>query len=181
MRAYVMRDFHDTVTLHPPAGFSLRLLDPAQNPSPAAAKGNAPKPDSAAAEGGSASPTLQLATAVQPAADLSSSAGVRSVESSSPSSGQGDDDDRSLNEDSEAAGGSANEVRTAGRAHCERGLAAPSRLPVSEAPAEASSDCLRWVPGVSLSRIVSWIVHLISLRSLKKAKKHGSWGRTGMA
>ena len=96
LRNYVMRDLFDAVTMHPPAGFSLRLLNPAPDPAaPAPYAGAAPHPGSAdAAEGAPSSPpSSQAAAAAQPGSSHGGSPADENRDDglSRPSPGNGDD------------------------------------------------------------------------------------------
>ena len=126
-----MRDFHDTVTLHPPAGFSLRLMSPAQNPGAASGTVSTPDPDSAAAEAGSVSPALPVAGTRSQAASHGSGFGGQSSDSSSSPDGQGAQDDRSFHEDTEAAIGLTDEVREAWSGAFRRVVAPDAQLTTS--------------------------------------------------
>ena len=74
MRAYVLRDLLDTVTLHPPAGFSLRVLNPAS--APGAPEAGAQKAASDAAGSAAAEGTLGGPPATEPAAGSGNGSGA---------------------------------------------------------------------------------------------------------
>ena len=137
MRAIVMRDLHDTVTMHPPAGFSLRILDPVQNPSAVPKKQSAPETASAAVEGAPASPAL-VATAALPAAGLSSGSKLQSSDGMSRPATRSADD-RSQDEDTIAETRSDDEVRRPHLKLCRRRTDIRGR--VSAAHSKPSGSC----------------------------------------
>ena len=90
MREYVIRDLLDTVTLHPPAGFSLRLLDPASGAKAAADVEPASDAAPATEQDASSDPAPQADAVSTPSTSRSSSAdGQQGDDASDPSAGGG--------------------------------------------------------------------------------------------